>query len=500
MDDPNYKMKNIYSSVSPSEIALRCTILDLCQRLKRTEVLCDYYEQCRNELVSDCIRLRQERDYYLMAHRNNLQRSEACKPKSNPANNSNSNPNTGPPVDTNQLRQSNKIQPSFSFEKEIDFTKTTEPDDNYEEIAKRLIAQFREEMEEIRRASLNGPQQSTSSNQNEIVATGSQVLKGRPTQSTNYPVDSSTMPTMLASPITPARQSSQQTVASNCDDVSNSTKLLLSDVPGCTSGKPPPPPPPSTTTTTPVTNPVYLSKKMTPTSTTTNDPTINSEYDEKIVIYDVLEDVQRAGGGGNSGVIGGSRYYQSNQGITKRDSTSEAIDKLPSPYDVSSSSSAYNRNQQLQGHHYHHQNHHHQQQQHHHNLHHPHHQNRQRHVNSSNNEFQKEIENANDFRDVPTVIEVNSNRDNFINPMGGGYERPGGDNIQPQESTSHLAAEYFDLVNKVLKNSINDFDTLTRILMNQNEKLRKLKGKQLRNYFKRQLDQNNETSNIPKRP
>lgn len=73
MDDPNYKMKNIYSSVSPSEIALRCTILDLCQRLKRTEVLCDYYEQCRNELVSDCIRLRQERDYYLMAHRNNLQ-------------------------------------------------------------------------------------------------------------------------------------------------------------------------------------------------------------------------------------------------------------------------------------------------------------------------------------------------------------------------------------------------------------------------------------------
>lgn len=58
-------------------MALRCTIIDLVEKLKRTQFLCNYYEQCRNELVADCIRLKRERDHYLMAHRTQLQ---VCRP------------------------------------------------------------------------------------------------------------------------------------------------------------------------------------------------------------------------------------------------------------------------------------------------------------------------------------------------------------------------------------------------------------------------------------
>uniref|UniRef100_T1JX71 Uncharacterized protein n=1 Tax=Tetranychus urticae TaxID=32264 RepID=T1JX71_TETUR len=370
MDDPNYKMKNMYSSVSPSEIALRCTILDLCQRLKRTEVLCDYYEQCRNELVSDCIRLRQERDYYLMAHRNHLQKAEASKPKINQVNNQ----NTGPKLD-NKLNQVKK-QPSFSFEKEIDFPKTAEVDDNYEEIAKRLIAQFREEMEEIRRASMNGSQ----------------------TVNTSEPSTGSNQHLQNLNPLH-------------------------------------------------FTMTAFMGRRG-------NDPAsnYNVDYGEKILIYDVLDDVQK-----------GPKFYHSNQGITKKDSTEN--DKL-THYD--GLSSAYQRNQQGHA--------------------------RQRNTSTHNNGFPKEEE-QNILKDTPTIIEVNSNRDIYSNQTG-----DAGVDAAPQVPSNSEADQYIDLCYKLLKSSINDFDTLTRMLMNQNEKLRKLKGKQLRSYFKRQLDQNNETTSNTKRP
>ncbi|XP_015794930.1 uncharacterized protein LOC107371386 [Tetranychus urticae] len=411
MDDPNYKMKNMYSSVSPSEIALRCTILDLCQRLKRTEVLCDYYEQCRNELVSDCIRLRQERDYYLMAHRNHLQKAEASKPKINQVNNQ----NTGPKLD-NKLNQVKK-QPSFSFEKEIDFPKTAEVDDNYEEIAKRLIAQFREEMEEIRRASMNGSQTVNTSEP----STGSNVFKGR---TSNQTIEST--PTMIAT-----STKSQSTPFH--DDSGISTKMF--DTPGCTPSK------------SQISSSQFMGRRG-------NDPAsnYNVDYGEKILIYDVLDDVQK-----------GPKFYHSNQGITKKDSTEN--DKL-THYD--GLSSAYQRNQQGHA--------------------------RQRNTSTHNNGFPKEEE-QNILKDTPTIIEVNSNRDIYSNQTG-----DAGVDAAPQVPSNSEADQYIDLCYKLLKSSINDFDTLTRMLMNQNEKLRKLKGKQLRSYFKRQLDQNNETTSNTKRP
>lgn len=73
----NYKTQEvpppIYNPISSEEIALRFTILELVEKLKRTQLMCNYYEQCRSELVNDCIRLRRERDYYLMANRSQLQ-------------------------------------------------------------------------------------------------------------------------------------------------------------------------------------------------------------------------------------------------------------------------------------------------------------------------------------------------------------------------------------------------------------------------------------------
>jgi len=65
MDHPNYKMKNVSSPVSANEINLRFAVLDLYQKLKKNEMFCEYYERCRNELIKDYLRLRQERDYYL---------------------------------------------------------------------------------------------------------------------------------------------------------------------------------------------------------------------------------------------------------------------------------------------------------------------------------------------------------------------------------------------------------------------------------------------------
>jgi hypothetical protein len=51
-----------YSNISGNEIALRVALCDLVQRLKRSEFMCKYLEQCRNELASEVIRLRAHND------------------------------------------------------------------------------------------------------------------------------------------------------------------------------------------------------------------------------------------------------------------------------------------------------------------------------------------------------------------------------------------------------------------------------------------------------
>lgn len=51
-----------YSAISGNEIALRVALCDLVQRLKRSEFMCKYLEQCRNELANEVIRLRAHND------------------------------------------------------------------------------------------------------------------------------------------------------------------------------------------------------------------------------------------------------------------------------------------------------------------------------------------------------------------------------------------------------------------------------------------------------
>lgn len=54
-----------YLNISGNEIALRVALCDLVQRLKRSEFMCKYLEQCRNELASEVIRLRAHNDQIL---------------------------------------------------------------------------------------------------------------------------------------------------------------------------------------------------------------------------------------------------------------------------------------------------------------------------------------------------------------------------------------------------------------------------------------------------
>lgn len=58
------------------------------------------------------------------------------------------------------------------------------------------------------------------------------------------------------------------------------------------------------------------------------------------------------------------------------------------------------------------------------------------------------------------------------------------ENVNVNENDSN-----HDLVRQLIKNTISDYETISRILLFQNEKLRKLNSKHMRNYFKRQLDQ-----------
>lgn len=57
-----------YSQISGNEIALRVALCDLVQRLKRSEFMCKYLEQCRNELASEVIRLRSHNERILKEH------------------------------------------------------------------------------------------------------------------------------------------------------------------------------------------------------------------------------------------------------------------------------------------------------------------------------------------------------------------------------------------------------------------------------------------------
>lgn len=50
---------------SGSEFALRVALCDLVQRLKRSEVMCKYLEQCRNELANEVIKLRSHNNLLL---------------------------------------------------------------------------------------------------------------------------------------------------------------------------------------------------------------------------------------------------------------------------------------------------------------------------------------------------------------------------------------------------------------------------------------------------
>ncbi|XP_074594080.1 uncharacterized protein LOC141849596 [Brevipalpus obovatus] len=141
----NYKTQEvpppIYNPISSEEIALRFTILELVEKLKRTQLMCNYYEQCRSELVNDCIRLRRERDYYLMANRSQLQRNDSLnrsKIEQLPPGDSELSDNASSSSNTH------KNQQSFQFDNnEV----SPDDDENYEEIAKKLIEKFRNEME-----------------------------------------------------------------------------------------------------------------------------------------------------------------------------------------------------------------------------------------------------------------------------------------------------------------------------------------------------------------
>lgn len=50
---------------SGSEFALRVALCDLVQRLKRSEFMCKYLEQCRNELANEVIKLRSHNNLLL---------------------------------------------------------------------------------------------------------------------------------------------------------------------------------------------------------------------------------------------------------------------------------------------------------------------------------------------------------------------------------------------------------------------------------------------------
>ena len=79
------------------------------------------------------------------------------------------------------------------------------------------------------------------------------------------------------------------------------------------------------------------------------------------------------------------------------------------------------------------------------------------------------------------VIEVHENKDqkSNIHDLLKGYLKE--QDKQPDQ---------LDLVEKILHNYNLDLEEITRQIMIQNDKLIKLKGKQIRNYFRRQLDIN----------
>lgn len=62
MDKSNLQM-NLNSS--GSEFALRVALCDLVQRLKRSEFMCKYLENCRNELANEVIKLRSHNNLLL---------------------------------------------------------------------------------------------------------------------------------------------------------------------------------------------------------------------------------------------------------------------------------------------------------------------------------------------------------------------------------------------------------------------------------------------------
>ena len=56
---------NLQMNTSGSEFALRVALCDLVQRLKRSEFMCKYLEDCRNSLANEVIKLRSHNNLLL---------------------------------------------------------------------------------------------------------------------------------------------------------------------------------------------------------------------------------------------------------------------------------------------------------------------------------------------------------------------------------------------------------------------------------------------------
>lgn len=69
-----------------------------------------------------------------------------------------------------------------------------------------------------------------------------------------------------------------------------------------------------------------------------------------------------------------------------------------------------------------------------------------------------------------------------------------------QINSNMEAVQYVELCNRILKTTIGDYDELSKNLIMQNEKLRRLREKQLRCYFISHLDRNTDASNSPATP
>lgn len=98
------------------------------------------------------------------------------------------------------------------------------------------------------------------------------------------------------------------------------------------------------------------------------------------------------------------------------------------------------------------------------------------------------IKDINDPPEASTIIEVNQNKN--------------APTLSPTEadlSNNPESNQYIELCNRVLQSAIADFDAISKILVNQNDKLKRHKEKQLRSYFRRQLDVNNDNINCPRK-